>query len=359
MKKVLSLVLAVVLAFGMCTVAFAATNKIEYAGGVASYHIGSSSSGTAVSGNDSYDWSGSISKEFLEADEELKVYIDASNFNNLTGVLTTSKLSTGNITVKKKVSKGSDLINSIEFKNDGTTGVYVKIKLIDPFVSTAEKDLDFTIYLAHKGSKLSDTELNITGTMRNEEIEVDEGEDEVNLSEGAYAKAIAYIKSIKVDAGNGLYINTKFFEDKKYYAKAVQDVSAADDAILSQYPEIDTIYTLYSINMNSAGNTVEFDIDETYYVYNADGQYIGTTADKLPMSSKYYLATKKIDMGADVTEGDGDTTPVDVEQGDWGGDDVPANANDNPGTGANGFVNVAVVAGLVAIVAAGAVSRKK
>lgn len=350
MKKVLALVLAVVLAFGMATVAFAGVAKIDKEVNYNPF------------GRDSHDW-GEVAPGDKAKEEYPLGYSafqwDLGKNNNDTPPtkLTTSTFSSSSVTVKRKVSKGSDLIKKVELKNKNN-GVIVEVELIDPFVSTSEKDFDFTIYLAKKGTKMDDTELQITGTLKNEIIEVDEGEDEVNLSEGAVAEAIAYIKNITVDTGNGLYINTKMFEDRKYYAKSTQDITAADDAVVSQYTEIDTIYTLYSVNMSSAGNTVYFDIDDTYYVYNAEGQYLGTTADKnLPFSSKYYLAVSKIDMTGDIEPGD--EVPVDPDSPDMGGDDVPANANDNPGTGANGFVNVAVVAGLVALAAAGAVSMKK
>jgi len=355
MKKVLSLVLAAVMAFGMSAVAFA--SDVE---GKNLLTFGASS----VANNDYVRPGDKVQIIYYVLQDGAGSYYD----------LTLTAFSREKYTLKKKLSKGGELLKECKLKNvsrvpDGSggyltdaagkevKGVVMEAEFADPFVSTSDKDFDYTFYLAKSGTKMADTERYLVGTMENEVIEVDE-DDEVNLSEGQVAKCITYTKAIQVDTGNGLFINTKMFEDKKYYAKSVQDITAADDEIIGKYPEIDTIYTLYTINMNSAGNTVEFDIDDTYYAYNADGKYIGTTNDKLPMSKKYYLATKKIDM-AGVEETPADETPVDLDNSVTGGDDVPANLNDNPGTGANGFVNVAVAMGLVALAAAGAVSLKK
>lgn len=345
MKRVLSLALAVVLVLGIAITGSAATVKITGINDSFSYYkLGAS--------NNSLDKISSYTDfpDDQRCDQTYKLYLSPDEFTwdgtaPALGHFTTGQLSNAKITVKKKVTKGGDLIKSVELKTETVTMkgvptklVYIEVKTIEEFVSVSGKDFDWTIYLAKNGSKQTQTEFQFTGTMKNEETTVDTGDDEVNLSEGQYAKAEGYIKAIKVDTGNGLYINAKMFEDKKYYAKSTQDITAADDEIIAKYPEIDTIYTLNTVNMNSAGNTVEFDIDEKYFVYDADGKYIGTTADKLPFSGKYYLATKKIDMGTEEAPEPTEEPTIDTPEPYeppvvTGGDDVPANVNDNPGTG--------------------------
>jgi len=333
MKKVLSLVLAVVLVFGMATVAFAAAPKINGLEDPFNYYKGLGSSTV---------WGDSINEgEFAPCEERVtKLYLRGDNFTwdsgSPTAAVSSSQLSNGKITVKKKITKGSNVLKDVTLERDGAQ-MYIKVKYVTEYVSTSEQDFDFTVYLAKSGTKQGISEIQIYGTMKNEEVLLDDGDEEVDLSDGQYAKADGYIKNVRVDTGNGLYINAKMFDGKKYYAKSNQDISASDDAVLNAYPEIETIYYLNSINMSSSGNTVEFDIDDKYYVYNADGQYIGTTADKLPFSSKYYMANTKIDMGSDSASSEepveNGATEEPIANPGMGGDDVPANTYDNPGTG--------------------------
>lgn len=374
MKKVLSLVLAAVLVFGMASIGFAATATAGKTISLGDSGYETDGKGFVFTGNkgqlffyENVDYTTVVNIDKIQADTTLNLaYINKATSTGGTNVAlsntTISDLNRDKITVKRRISKGSDLIDNVKFKNvtnpydANLKSVAVQIVFIDPFVSTKEKEFDITVYLAIDGSR-TDMEWSVSGYMENPTIEVDE-DDSVDLSDGEVADCVGYTKSIQIDTGNGLFINTKMFDGQKYYAKSVQEITASDDEITAKYPEIDNIYRLYTVNLKSAANTVEFDIDDSFYVYDADGKYIGMSTDKLPVSDKYYLATKKIDMGADVTEEPADEVPVDPVNPETGGDDVPANINDNPGTGANGLVNVAVVAGLVAL-AAGAVSMKK
>jgi len=318
MKKALSLVLAVVMVFGMATVAFAAAPKI-----------------TDIAGGFDYDYSGpgtqgidSLNLGEIGPDLEVKLYMDVTDFEwedptNVPTALSSSHLSNAKITVKKKVTKGSSVLDVVELKKDSPR-MYIKVKFVEEYVSTSDQDFDFTVYLAKKSSKIDNTEIQIYGTMKNTEILVDDNDEEVDLSDSAYAKADGYIKNIKIDTGNDLYVNAKMFDGKKYYAKSSVEVTAADDAVMNAYPEIQVIYTLNSINLNSSGNTVTFAISDKYYVYSADGKYLGTTADKLAFSSKYYLANAQIDMsGAEVAETEeptDDSEPEVIDNPVMGGD---------------------------------------
>jgi hypothetical protein len=346
MKKVLALALAFVLVMGMATIGSAATNKITLSG------YGWSSSA------DNYKNMGSISPDRAE----IKLYLDNTDFGLLaTDTLTTSLLSNAKIDVTAKKTNGYACLDSVKLKNDSTQKkVYVEVKFIKELVSTKSVDFDYTIALTVKGKKQTDTELTIAGTMENEKIEVDEDTDTVDLSDGAYAEASEYSKSVEIEAGNGVYVTINMFKDQKYYCKAIMDVVGDDKTLVDKYPQIDTVVQLNTINIPKSA-AVKFDMSDKYYVYDAAGKYIGTSADKLPMSAKYYLSTSKIDMGDTTVEEPSDSTTAPSEPANpiTGGDDAAPNANDNPGTGANGFVNVAVVAGLVALAAAGAVSMKK
>jgi len=309
----------------------------------------------------------------IRPDAEIKVYIDSGEFDWIDSndkiqrvagnIVSTSQLRNGKITVKKSVSKGSNVIEDISIDSDKTHGAFVLIEFVEYFVSVNEQDVDFTVYFAKKNAKRSGTDLDIAGTMENEVEEVDEDDDYVTCEEGIVVDPQAYVRGIEVYLGNGVTVTTNLFKDKKYYGVALNTYDATDSAILDEYPSIDNVLTLKTVNLTASGNIVSFDMNGDYYVYGADGTYLGLSTEKVVFSDKYYFSTERITLKGDDL--DDDTDPIDdlgddlgLDNEDLGGDDA-SNANDNPGTGVNGFVGVAVAAGLISLAAVGVTARKK
>jgi len=214
--------------------------------------------------------------------------------DNEADIVTTSMLSSGKIAVRKATAKGSNLLKSIALKNDKKNGAYIELKFVEYFVSVDEKDFDINVYLTVNKKKRTSTQIKIAGTLSNEIIEVDDGDDYVSLSEGEVAEAQSYIRKIDVDMGNGVYITTSMNRGMKYYGVADPAPTAADEVVFSKNASVDQVYNIKTVNIRKTGNTVFFDLDYTSYVYNASGKYLGTTKDKVAFSTKYYLSSKKV-----------------------------------------------------------------
>lgn len=304
----------------------------------------------------------------IRPDAEIKVYLTAYDFQFETtggsatqGVetqrVTTSQLRNGKITVKKSVAKGSNVIEEIKFDSDSTSA-YILIDFVEYFVSTSEQDVDVTIYLAKSGSRRRSTDLDIAGTMANEEETVDAGDDYIDTSDGLVVEAEEYVRAIEMYLGNGVYAKLNMFKNKKYYGVALNTYDTTDATIMDQYREIDNVVHMRTVNVSGSGTVVYFDMDSSYYVYGADGTYLGLSSEQVPYSDKYYFATSRITINGE-TETELETeigTEIDNINNVTGGENI---TTQNPNTGANGFVSVAVLAGVVSLAAAGmTVSRK-
>lgn len=292
-----------------------------------------------------------------------------------------SALSRGKITVRKSSGKNSSIIEDVSFKSSNGRA-YVEIEFVDLLVSTSDKEFDLTVYLAHNGSRSRDTEVQLTGVLANEYIEVDENDDYIDISDGAILESDGYNRNIEVYIGDGLSLYPKLFSGRKYYAVARQEVSSSDERILDRYPSIETVYRLYVVGMNTSGKIAEFDLSDKYYVYGDDGKYLGTTNERLPFSSKYYLSSKRITLassdnglaveeeepsGEQPAETPGVTVPGGTPPGDSGGSgsgdatqEVPAvGANDNPHNGAFPLQIVGSLLGALFLTAGGLLLMKK
>lgn len=365
MKKVLALVLAVVLAFGMTSIGFAAAgDRINNIKGIGYSYTGLGD-GTAdldnivVSHNQTY-------KIWLYAkdsgDANINAWVNGKNNVAAPSTMTLSNL-TG-VSAKITWKKGGEYFNAPELKYDAKAGTcYVELKSKKGITVTSDKDIEGTLNVTYKSGKLDDG-IGIAGIVRNTD-ENTYDQDSVWVKKNQYIYAQEFIKAMEVNFENDEAIGyLTVFSGKKYYWLIESDIQTADEAIMAKYDTIENVYhSYYSSNVNVGSTYVKFDLDEKYYVYNQDGKYLGMSDEKVALASIYYLSTAKIEMGdavaSEAPASEAPTAPADGTQNPaGGGDDAPANANNNPGTGANGFVNVAVVAGLVALAAAGLTSKK-
>ena len=360
MKKTIAIILAAVLTFGIVTVAYA------NAGGKITDIV------EAITDKDYTDIEVHPGKVY-----ELPLTANMFEWSEGTGksneAVTKSQISKGNITVKATYnkSKSADVIKEISIEHNKSFSVtggdktsYVKVEFVDGYDSSNEFKFEFTVYLYRNGNRAKDSAVKFSGTFCNETMTIEEDEDYVDLSEGVMVEPMGYIRSIECYLGEGLYIRTKMYEDKSYYGTVEKGIRSVDAEIADAYPEIDTIYTL---STNITSGTVFFELDDEYYVYNADGKYVGTTKDELKYSKKYYLASEKIDLSSSSSSRDDDDDGDDVPVADE--DNVPnenysygsgnTNINDNPNTGVKAMVNLAALIGLAAVTVLGVVARKK
>lgn len=269
--------------------------------------------------------------------------------------------------VSYTLNKSKNYVEKIDISTKGFSvtdnekTAYVRVTFSDSIGASDEVDFSFVVYLTYNNNRIKDSAVEFEGTISPETILVSADEPYVDISDGEVAEAEEYIRSIDLHIGEGIIIRTKMMQDKKYSGKAESVVSEEDSEVLDTYPEIDTVYTLRGTNISSG--KVIFEMDDKYYVYDADGKYAGTTNDELKYSNKFYLATEKIDLRSSKKNDDDDDDDDEIIPADDYVDyeDVPtptnqqsgSNPNDNPGTGAGFALKVCVaalpLAGLAAV----------
>lgn len=302
MKKKIAVILAFILAFGMTTMASAATtasNKISDIVGEGSF---SSSLGSITVDQKSTSLSGLFDVE-VHAKSEIRIYLTGPMFVDAKGValpkatkITESMLRTGKITVRAMVDSGATALGKVAFATDKTKGAYIKIPFVEEFASLKDVTFEMRIFLYVDKTRKAYTQMDVNGTLSNKVVEVFDGDDYVSTAKSEVLYAQDKIASIDIDLGNGIYITRALVKNKKYYGVAKDTITEADEAVLTKNPAIDAVYTLTTINLKTTGNIVHFEYDDTYYVYDAKGNLLGTTDDAVPYMDKYYMASTKFKM---------------------------------------------------------------
>lgn len=374
MKKLLSLVLAVAMVLGMTTVAFAADNDIT----TGNYKIIEQqdlvwdSSDTppfavptaqAIDNAEFYD-----NDHVIAYDDDQEVFYFPILYSADAGTTPFAPIEKGtalardlDVTAKVRVSSGS---NAIEKVNTG----YVKIKdtktpspaadkevlAVRVYVSetlVSVKDLDFKaiVTLYSDGKKIKDSEVTIEGNVENyvqEDLDSDYDGESVSIEDGYVFEVIEYIKDLEIEVTEEISLQGRFFK-KDYYVNYTQEPSNADADLIAKY-DVENFYEFQTINIG--GDTkVKFDYSDSLYAYTTDEEgalvYVGRTKEALPFYSKYFIATKELDLPAAEEPAVEEPTveepvveePADLGNETDGGDEVaeaPSEANNfNPGTG--------------------------
>lgn len=241
----------------------------------------------------------------VAAGAQVRIYFTPAMFKDAQGKvlseinpnmkISTAMLRTGKITLRRSSQEGSAVVKNVSIANDNGNA-YIKVEFVDDFVSIKDQDFAIRLYLYANGRRVQNTRIDVTGTMRNKEETVYSDDDYVDLSTGVVAVPDAYIRSIEADLGNGVIMDARMFKGRKYYGKASTKISEADEVVLTKNYAIDMVYTLSGINLKRDGNVISFDLDDTYYIYDGNGKYLGTSAQKLPWADKYYVASKKFTL---------------------------------------------------------------
>jgi hypothetical protein len=233
-------------------------------------------------------------------------------------------------------SRNSKVVESVKINQRESR---IEVSFTDEFSGVKETDFEFDVYLTLDGRRQTDYGMTFTGTFGNPVIEVYEGSDYVDISDGSVALAVDSIKELDVDIGNGVIITTRLSKDKRVYGSATHTQDRADDEIMKEYKDIDYAVSLNTVGLNSTANTVTFGHEYTgFYVYDKDLEYLGKAGDKLAYSDKYYLSSKKLEIVEDLEPVDPTapveepTDPVQTPATTTPGR-TPPNANNVPGTG--------------------------
>ena len=208
-----------------------------------------------------------------------------------------------------RVAAGLEAIRDYEFITiKPTRGVpaqaALRIRFVEDLVSTEEVRYRFTIILLHDGKQF-DTQETYGGMLSNPEVEV-YSHDYVNLEGGYVGVAEITTDEIRVDMGNGVSLYSDMVKGERYYGVAKHQGNDQQGIITKTYSEITDVFELYTVNLKTAGDLVKFTkyADNPHYVYNLKGEYLGTTADRLAYSTKYYLSPVflKIDVDQETLE---------------------------------------------------------
>lgn len=234
------------------------------------------------------------------ADSEVRVYLTGNMFvDNAGGKIsatashvTRTQVRNGRIALRRSNSRNSKVIQEVALKYDNV-GSYVSIKFVEQYASLSDLDYSITLYLTVNGERRPETTITVAGTMSADVLPVYADDDYVDLSGGRIAEAAERVNNVEVDLGNGMSIFTSMFQNRKYYATCTTDATNADMRVINRYPGIASVYTVKTINMKQSGKPVQFNLNDTFYVYGSDGKYLGTTESRLPYFTKYYLSEKK------------------------------------------------------------------
>lgn len=336
MKKVVSLLLVLVLALGMSTVAFAATNRID------GQLLNLPNATGTVFGKTAWVDGGSVHPaDVLEV--ALPANISGSPLftydgGRAVGASTSgvSKAEMSKVKVMTRVAKGSKLID-VNVKYNSAKNAYIKIEFNEPWVSndTDGIDFDFTVYLAIGNERFEELGAQITGTLYNRAgAEIDADTDYVNLAGGMISECTEYNKGLEYYLGEGISAFGKAFKGKNYYAYVDKDASDAQSEVMDKYG-IDDIYNVYQSGLAAVVNYVVLDdADPDAYVYDGNLKYLGQAKEHLPLASTYYLAAKKLDVDEEEPEEeDGEDAP-ELPSVTGGDSEAGFGVNDNPSTGA-------------------------
>lgn len=248
--------------------------------------------------------------------------------------LRSSQLS--NVGVRRVYQKGTNgTIRDVTLMDSDSE---VRVRTVKFYTKTGDTDVELKLGLTFKSKTSDELVYEYSFNMENREELIEEGQNECVSYGAVFQKADATVRDVTFEGDeDGIVFATKtVVKGQKYYFNVDSELSDDDAKIVADNPEVDSIYTVYSVNMANA--TVKFkNLDREFFVYDSEGKLLGTTKDsKLPLAKKYILTTAKVDFGGADEEPVEEPTveePADVDAPPMGGGEVPPSNNYNPNTG--------------------------
>lgn len=238
----------------------------------------------------------------IQPGDELKIYLTANMFLDNQGTrlsstathISRAQIRQGAVSIRRSTSSGSSAFESIAIRYD-KVGTYLSIRFVKEFVSVKDLDFSTAFYMVIGDKRKNDTKFTVAGTMAMETIPVYNGDDFVDISDGVVAEAEERVTGIDMYLGCDLTVNGNLTKGYKYFGICTNDITNADYAVIGNYPAVEDVLYVKSINIKSASKSVKIDRGNRFYVYDSYGRYIGTTGQALPYFTKYYLSSKKYD----------------------------------------------------------------
>ncbi|MCL2034184.1 MAG: hypothetical protein FWG94_05575 [Oscillospiraceae bacterium] len=318
MKRILSVLLAVILGAGMTVAAFAANPKIaEQSKALPDVDAGECGPGHQI-------WLPLYAEYFNDAEEDL----------------TMKDVRDNRITVRQNARRGSQAIASVDLKENKDKVASILITLADPFTSTKPMEFETRLELYFNGRRQNLVTV-VNGELVNKMDEIYSDTDYIDLSNGITAFAVENARGVEAYLGHGVSVIVNMTRNREYYGTVTNIPDDNDIEVFDKHRDIEEALTLTTIGLNAEGKTVRIDAGRNYYVYSKNLSYLGRSNDMLPYSTKYYLSSKELDVDEGKPEDEYDPLdepeyineeePLDEPEIYPGGD----NPNDNPQSGGN------------------------
>lgn len=283
MKRVFSAILAIVMVFGLTSVALAATVTRQ------TVCLGTSNavilSGSEISNYDAYPGC-----------DPFRVYLFSDDGYHPATNLKRWEVEYYRLGIQIRATAGGATINRdtvIQFDRDGNA--YYDFEWVDPYVAVDAIPYRGAVYITIDKSRVMESEFALSGIVENLAQTVRHMDDYVYTGEYPIVYATDAVPSIQVDMGEDISIWMKMDQGMKYYSW-VTDPQPEDALIRAEYPDIDTVYSLKTINMNALENRIAFYLTSPKYIYvlNEEDQlvFLGNTNKKHPYYTKYFLSSK-------------------------------------------------------------------
>lgn len=233
---------------------------------------------------------------FLQGEEGESLFFDQNGAAIPTADLSLARLRAAQIALEQPYGDAADVVESVQISGVPGGVPYLQVQFQQEFFSTEDLPFSFSLQLSMAGKALDETALQLSGVMRTVQREVYAQEDPIDLRDGVVIQAAESISQAQLLLGEGVTITANLRQGEKYYGVAtVETVAAAQPGTP---PQPYRLYTLQVIHLDEPGSRVRIDSDVTLHVYNAKGEYLGTTRSELAYSDQYVLTTRRAETDA-------------------------------------------------------------
>lgn len=251
-----------------------------------------------------------------------------------------STLVNNQVRVLATVRKGKDLVKDVVIENiDGRA--YAIVRFRDDFPYVDERDFDLDLFLTYKRKKSEDTMVSIAGSLVHDTIYLKGNNEKADLGiGGVMVEADGNCRNAELYLGGGVSVYQNLLAGKRYFGRATDSRNDGDLEIMNYFPDIKHVLTITSqknisrtalvrlnhVEKDEYGKEIRQKFKTVFFVYDRDGQLLGTTNEMLPLRDKYFLAVEELDFG------DKNFSDIEVEFYDF--EEEPfTNSNANPSTG--------------------------
>ncbi|MCL2034317.1 MAG: hypothetical protein FWG94_06250 [Oscillospiraceae bacterium] len=219
---------------------------------------------------------------------------DGTPLGTETDVLTAAQLRTGRITVRA-AGASADNIAFVELVSS-RSGSYISVEF-DRTPTTQVKRFNFSIFLHEGGTRRQSTRIDIRGSLAAEIYDVDSRDNFMDISDGRVLRAVTNVRNIELELGENISVRANLTRGMRYAGIAlINEYTERDELVFRRNPTVGSVYRLQTINLRATGGTVRIDTGRaTFYVYNTNGAYLGTTRENLPFWTTYYLSSRRVD----------------------------------------------------------------